>query len=141
YGLLPRLLTWAAVLVVTLVMLMPPLPDAMNPGKSQPDYTQFIATELTFPFEPSLHARELQAHRHGLDLLAAPLVVLPERDCSAPDVRNVSDRSSEVLLGARLREGFGFTIPADMMTFSLYQGGLPAVLLVGLLWCAMLAAL
>src|SRR5690606_37303714 len=78
-GVLPRLLAGAAALLLAVVVLLPPVTNIMNPGKSQTGYMAFFAAELTFPLESSLYALEVQAHRKGVDIAAAPLFILPQR--------------------------------------------------------------
>lgn len=137
-GVLPRLLTGAAILIVAMIALLPPITDVMNPGKSKAGYVQFFAAELTFPLESTLHSLDLREHRYGIDIATAPLFLLPERIWGDLDVRQVSTLNSEVLLGDSLREGFGYTIPADLMTFGLYQFGLAGPLIIAALWCLLL---
>jgi hypothetical protein len=140
-GLAPRLLGGAAALVLAFIVLLPPLTDAMNPGKSRDSYTEFFAAELTFPVESSLNSLELPAYRYGVDILAAPLFVLPERIWGALELRHVSDINSEALQGDALRDGWGYTIPADFITFGLYQFGYAGPLIVIILWCLLLVKL
>jgi hypothetical protein len=101
----------------------------------------FFAKELTFPLESSLHAMDLREHRYGIDVVTAPLFMLPERIWGNLDVELVSNLNSEALLGDTLREGFGHTIPADLMTFGLYQFGIPGPMIIAVLWCLLLVAL
>lgn len=140
-GVLPRLLSGAALLMVAMIVILPPITDMMNPGKSQAGYVEFFATELTFPLESSLHAMDLTEHRYGIDVITAPLFILPERIWADFDIELVSDLNSEALLGDALREGFGYTIPADLMTFGLYQFGIPGPMIIAVLWCLFLVQL
>lgn len=141
-GLLPRLLSGAAALMVAMIVILPPITDMMNPGKSQAGYVEFFAAELTFPLESSLHAMDLREHRYGIDIATAPLFILPERIWSKLGIEQVSDLNSEALIGdTTQREGFGYTIPADLMTFGLYQFGIPGPMIIAVLWCLLLVLL
>lgn len=139
FGVRPRLLGGAAALLLVMLFLLPPVTSVMNPGKVHGSFVTFFAAELTFPLESPLHALDLQDHRRGVDLLAAPLFILPERVWGDLVTRTVSDLNSDALLGDTLRYGSGFTIPADIMTFGLYQFGLPGPLLIAALWYLFLA--
>ena len=140
-SLAPRLLGGLAALGVVMLIALPPVTDAMNPGKSRDSYVEFFAAELTFPAESSLNAIEPPALRWGADIVAAPLFVLPERIWGPLGVRGISDLNSEHLQGDVLYQGFGYTIPVDVITFGLFQFGLAGPLVVVVLWFVLLARL
>ena len=138
-GVSPRLIAGLAMLAVVTGAVLPPLTDAMNPGKSRGSYVEFFAAELTFPVESALNAIELDELRLGADIVAGPAFILPERIWSTWNLRNISDLNSDMLLGDLPREGFGYTIPVDILTFGLWQFGLAGPLIIVLGWCLALS--
>ncbi|MEZ5653230.1 MAG: hypothetical protein R3E87_22070 [Burkholderiaceae bacterium] len=137
-GLTPRLLLRLTLVMLALIMALPPLTNAMNPGKNRGSFANFFAAELTFPVESSLNIIDFAGSRKGVDLVAAPIFILPERIWRPMGVEPISDINSELLLGDVPRQGFGYTIPVDITTFGLFQFGLVGPGIVIAIWCLFL---
>ena len=141
-GVTARLLSWLAALAVAALLVMPPLTDLMNPGKSAAPFDAFFAKELSFPVESTLNSLDLDEHQYGADVLKGPVFLLPERVWGEMlQIRSISNRNSEYLLGDKIHQGFGFTIPPDFVTVGLHQFGLAGPLILAILWCLALAKL
>ncbi|WP_461611070.1 O-antigen polymerase [Cytobacillus kochii] len=104
---------------------------------------ELFAKELSFPFAVFVNHFNLQYFSWFKDIIAAPVFVLPMTVWSnLLNIETASEMATFMMLGANKGEdGITGSIPVDMITFSLIQGSVLGIIIVGLLWGSFLVFL
>ncbi|GAJ38353.1 hypothetical protein [Saccharococcus caldoxylosilyticus] len=98
----------------------------------------FLTKELSFPFASYIVHISAQDYRWFKDLLVSPIYILPQRVWGQL-VDTASDINTIYIIGARKGElGVTGSIPVDMLSFSIIEGSVVGVLLIGIFWGALL---
>ncbi|WP_427337954.1 O-antigen polymerase [Caloranaerobacter sp. DY30410] len=101
---------------------------------------KLFTKELSFPIASYVVQFNLQEYRWFKDIIAAPLYILPMKIWSGIlNIETASTFNTIAFLGARKGEaGITGSIPVDMLTFSMMQGSILGIVLVGLIWGVLL---
>lgn len=97
---------------------------------------ELFATELSFPFSTFYVVSMLSQYRWFVDIIVIPIYILPSRVWGGLfNIETASSFNTFQVLGARKGDSDVFgEIPVDILSFSLMQGSLLGIILVGLMW-------
>ncbi|MFB4333463.1 MULTISPECIES: hypothetical protein [Bacillus] len=97
---------------------------------------EFFTGELSFPIATFYSVSMLSHYRWFIDIIVAPLYLLPSRIWSGFfDIETASSFNTFLISGARKGESDVLgEIPVDIMSFSFMQGNILGVVIVGFMW-------
>ncbi|HFK1452405.1 TPA: hypothetical protein ACGXMV_003690 [Bacillus pacificus] len=97
---------------------------------------EFFTGELSFPIATFYGVSMLSHYRWFIDIIVAPLYLLPSRMWSGFfEIETASSFNTFLISGARKGESDVLgEIPVDIISFSFMQGNILGIVLVGLMW-------
>ncbi|OIJ11267.1 hypothetical protein BKP37_16630 [Anaerobacillus alkalilacustris] len=130
---LTRKLIIVFILGLISIVLMDKILGRTSAGTS---VVELFAKELSFPFAVFVNHFNLQYFSWFKDIVVAPVFILPMTIWSnLLNIETASEVTTFLMLGANKGEsGVTGSIPVDMLTFSMIQGSVFGVIVVGFLW-------